>query len=79
MKSKCLLVDITTVIDEPMEFVRKVKMCKTEYGRRVGNQEVEMMLDISQLILDRVRESEDSNNLSPVFKCWEEAKAWLDA
>lgn len=38
-----------------------------------------MALDISQLILDRVEESEDSNNLSPVFKSMKEAKAWLDA
>ena len=45
-----------------------------------------MVLDINegmrtkcQLILDHIRESEDSNNLSPVFNSMEEAKAWIEA
>lgn len=32
-----------------------------------------------QLTLDRIRKSEDSNNLSPVFNSMEEAKAWIEA
>jgi len=32
-----------------------------------------------QLILERVRESENPDNLSPVFNSMEEAKAWLNA
>ena len=32
-----------------------------------------------QLILERVRESENPDNLSPVFNSIEEAKAWLNA
>ena len=32
-----------------------------------------------ELILERVREAEDPNNLSPEFSSMKEAKAWLDA
>ncbi len=32
-----------------------------------------------QLIKERVEESEDESNLSPVFNSMEEAKAWLNA
>ena len=32
-----------------------------------------------ELILERVKEAEDPNNLSPVFSSMKEAKAWLDA
>ncbi len=32
-----------------------------------------------QLILERVREAEDEDNLSPVFSSMEEARSWLDA
>lgn len=32
-----------------------------------------------QLIRERVEESEDENNLSPIFNSMEEAKAWLNA
>lgn len=32
-----------------------------------------------QLILERVRESENPDDLSPVFNSMEEAKAWLNA
>lgn len=34
---------------------------------------------LDQLILERVKESEDPQNLSPVFNNMEEAKAWLNA
>lgn len=61
-------------------------MGKTKYRRKDKNQEALMVLDINegmrtkcQLILDRIRESEDSNNLSPVFNSMEEAKAWIEA
>jgi len=32
-----------------------------------------------QLILDRVKESEKEENLSPIFNSMEEAKEWLNA
>ena len=32
-----------------------------------------------QLILERVREADDEDNLSPVFSSMEEARPWLEA
>ena len=33
---------------------------------------------LSELILERLREAENPDNLSPVFSNMEEAKAWLE-